>query len=69
MQYQEAAWANPLFDFSDIESGSFLHFAVPCAVCLAQSRVSQVKISRSLWNNSCSVFFTMADKIDRPSLE
>ena len=44
MQYQDAAWANSLYDFSDIESGSYQQFAVPCAVCQAQSRVSQVKI-------------------------
>ena len=42
IEYKDGSSTSTLFDFSDIESGGYLHYNVPCAVCFTQSRITQV---------------------------
>uniref|UniRef100_H2Y556 Uncharacterized protein n=1 Tax=Ciona savignyi TaxID=51511 RepID=H2Y556_CIOSA len=44
VEYQDAAWADPLFDLSLIENSNFRMHAVPCATCIASQRQNQIMI-------------------------
>ena len=43
LEYHDSSWPYRLFDMSDVEGGTLHDYDVPCAVCVARSRYTQVK--------------------------
>ena len=42
LEYHDSSWPYRLFDMSDVEGGTLHDYDIPCAVCVARSRYTQV---------------------------